>query len=58
MKLFLHNFNCYKKILLAEDVGFHVGDGHMGIYPNRKGVRYDFTYSGDAEKDKDYFIKF
>jgi intein/homing endonuclease len=40
---------------LAEDVGFHIGDGYM---KNRKGkgfVKYEFVYSGDYFKDINYF---
>ena len=40
---------------LAEDIGHHIGDGHMKIaaYGGRK--RYRFNYSGDALLDSDYF---
>ncbi|MFC2175070.1 LAGLIDADG family homing endonuclease [archaeon] len=40
---------------LAEDIGHHIGDGHMKIeaYDGRK--RYRFNYSGDALLDLDYF---
>ena len=42
-------------LLLAEDVGFHVGDGHMKIEDNGWGTKYRFSYSGDSRYDKDYF---
>ena len=45
-------------IELAEDMGHHVGDGHMGVYNKSDGsIRYEFVYSGNAKNDKNYFIE-
>jgi len=42
--------------LLAEDLGFHIGDGHMSIQMSNEGYkRYGFNYSGDKRYDKEYF---
>ncbi len=43
--------------LLAEDLGFHIGDGCMSVYiRNDNGrKRYYFNYSGNSKKDADYF---
>lgn len=43
--------------LLAEDLGFHIGDGCMIQYRRKDtgGTRYQFIYSGNSEKDLDYF---
>lgn len=43
--------------LLAEDLGFHMGDGCMCTfgYKYGKSIRYAFYYHGNSEKDFDYF---
>ena len=38
--------------MLAEDVGFHVGDGYMKI---RDKVHYEFVYTGNNPNDLNYF---
>ncbi len=43
-------------VLLAEDMGFHAGDGHMSIESNGWGKKYRFSYSGDSRMDLDYFV--
>ncbi len=42
---------------LAEDVGFHIGDGYMKSRKNEKGVeiKYDFVYAGHINDDLEYF---
>ncbi len=43
--------------MLAEDLGFHIGDGCMIGYQRKDtgGMRYQFNYSGNLNKDFDYF---
>lgn len=43
--------------LLAEDLGFHIGDGCMFTrgYNYSKCIRYGFCYCGNSDKDRDYF---
>jgi intein/homing endonuclease len=41
--------------LLAEDLGFHIGDGHMKIEDYGDGKKYRFSYSGDNRYDINYF---
>ena len=43
--------------LLAEDIGFHIGDGCMAIGRHRhsRSLRYYFNYSGNRKKDLHYF---
>lgn len=43
-------------VLLAEDMGFHAGDGNMSLESNGWGKKYRFSYSGDSRKDLDYFV--
>ncbi len=42
---------------LAEDLGFHIGDGCMLTfgYTYSKCIRYGFYYCGNSDKDRDYF---
>ena len=40
---------------LAEDVGFHIGDGYMKRRKDKWGTHYTFVYSGDYSKDLPYF---
>ena len=40
---------------LAEDVGFHIGDGYMKKVKDNFGVHYKFEYAGDFRKDLSYF---
>jgi len=46
-------------LALAEDLGFHIGDGCMFTsgYTYSKCIRYGFTYCGNSDKDRDYFQK-
>ena len=43
--------------MLAEDIGFHIGDGCMIKYRRKDtgAMRYQFVYSGNSIKDLDYF---
>ena len=43
--------------MLAEDLGFHIGDGCMIEYRRKDtgGMRYQFNYSGNLNKDFNYF---
>lgn len=43
--------------MLAEDIGFHIGDGCMIKYRRKDtgAMRYQFVYSGNSKKDLDYF---
>ncbi len=43
-------------VLLAEDIGFHLGDGHMSMESNGWGTKYRFSYAGHWIDDKDYFL--
>ncbi len=55
----LNEFKNENLLLLAEDIGFHIGDGNMHIRARskkNKRLRYDFVYSGHASKDYDYFL--
>ena len=40
---------------LAEDVGFHIGDGYMKKRIDSFGVHYDFVYAGNNPDDLRYF---
>src|SRR3989338_10202632 len=40
---------------LAEDVGFHIGDGYMKKRIDNYGIHYDFAYSGSDPDDLAYF---
>ena len=41
---------------LAEDIGFHLGDGYMNEYSMPSNPhKYDFVYSGHAVDDKPYY---
>lgn len=40
---------------LAEDIGHHIGDGHMAEHTNKGKTRYPFIYSGDSTFDLNYF---
>lgn len=40
---------------LAEDVGFHIGDGYMKNRVEKTGIHYEFAYSGNYPEDIDYF---
>lgn len=42
--------------LLAEDIGFHLGDGHMNIVKYSDGNRYQFCYCGNSVNDKEYYF--
>jgi len=43
---------------LAEDIGFHLGDGYAGDYSTKANPhKYELTYSGHAIDDKRYFIE-
>ena len=56
MTFSINQFKDERRTLLAEDIGFHIGDGHMSI-SNRKDKcdRYSFTYCGDKNNDYEYF---
>lgn len=41
--------------VLAEDVGFHIGDGYMKERRGNGFVHYELVYSGDKNDDIDYF---
>ena len=56
MVFFLNQFDDEMRALLAEDIGFHLGDGHMSASTRDSCFRYSFTYCGDMVKDKDYFL--
>lgn len=45
--------------MLAEDFGFHLGDGCMINYRRKDSgtIRYQFVYTGNSKKDLDYFQK-
>ena len=40
---------------LAEDIGFHIGDGYMKNRISKGIVHYDFAYSGNYPDDLPYF---
>lgn len=40
---------------LAEDIGFHIGDGYMNTDSHDGKTRYAFYYSGNLLLDRDYF---
>src|SRR4030067_817853 len=40
---------------LAEDVGFHIGDGYMKERTTSSSHNYNFVYAGNSEDDKNYF---
>ena len=42
---------------LAEEIGIHVGDGSLGIYKHKSGIKYLYTISGH-HNDELYFRKF
>src|SRR3989344_172343 len=37
---------------LVEEIGIHIGDGHLGIHKNGNSLKYSYTVSGGYE---DYF---
>lgn len=41
--------------LLAEDLGFHIGDGCMRIQKEFNCTKHSFSYHGNSLKDLDYF---
>ncbi|MBU0532240.1 hypothetical protein KKB44_01975 [Candidatus Micrarchaeota archaeon] len=45
--------------MLAEDLGFHIGDGCMllNVRSDNGRLRHYFNYTGNREKDNDYFQK-
>lgn len=43
---------------LAEDVGIHIGDGCMNIYPNPNGTDYYYKCGGHPENEKLWFDNF
>lgn len=41
---------------LAEDVGYHIGDGYMKSYSDKWSIKYDFCYTGHVLEDNDYIF--
>ncbi len=41
---------------LAEDVGYHIGDGYMKSWKNKWSFKYDFCYTGHSIDDRDYIF--
>lgn len=42
---------------LAEEVGWHIGDGSMNIYKNRGNLKGFYQLRGHIEDDKEHYIK-
>jgi len=42
---------------LAEDVGYHIGDGYMKERKETRFHQYNFVYAGHSVEDKNYFEK-
>jgi len=42
---------------LAEEVGWHIGDGSMNIYKNRGKSKGFYQLRGHIEDDKEHYIK-
>jgi len=43
---------------LAEDIGIHIGDGAMNIFPNPHGTDYYYKCSGHPENEKEWYDNF
>jgi hypothetical protein len=43
---------------LAENIGIMIGDGHIGLYKNKRGAEYPIIVSGNAKTDKHYLSEY
>ena len=42
---------------ISEEIGIHLGDGSLGIYKHKSGIKYSYTISGGYD-DEEYFQNF